>query len=221
MEIADAYREAQRSFVELVETLDDAEWSTPVPCNPLWTVRDVLSHVAGVTNDIIEGNVDGAATDPWTANQVDRWRGAPVGEMIERWNAQIDDVAVALQTVGERRPPLDCHSHEHDVRHAVGRPGNRDSVLIRWMSSLFAEVSAGRSVVVRFDDQVETTIGGHGVPVTLSGVSRFDFVRSRLGRRSSSQVAAWDWSEPPTADLLAGWFLFGPSTIDIDEEHRR
>jgi hypothetical protein len=57
MEIARLYRAAQSSFVELVEGLHDDEWATRVPCNPDWTVSDVLSHVAGVTFDIAEGAV--------------------------------------------------------------------------------------------------------------------------------------------------------------------
>ena len=57
---AELYVAAQRSFVELVAPLTDDQWATPVPCNPACTVRDVLSHVAGVTADIAEGDVEGA-----------------------------------------------------------------------------------------------------------------------------------------------------------------
>lgn len=217
MEIAAAYRLAQRSFVSMCESFVDDDWSTPVPCNPGWTVRDVLSHVAGVTNDIVEGNVEGAATDPWTAAQVDRWRGHPPAEMIARWNEQIDQVADAVQAFGERRPPLDCHIHEHDVRHALGRPANRDSELIRWIAALAADSAVGRPIAVDFDDGGSMTIVGDGAPIGLSGVTRFDLVRSRLGRRSRAQVAAWAWTDAPTAVELDAWFVFGPSPTAIAE----
>lgn len=217
MEIATAYRSAQRSFVSMCATFTDDDWASPVPCNPGWTVRDVLSHVAGVTNDIVEGNIDGAATDPWTATQVERWRGHPVDEMIARWNGQIDGVAEMLQAIGERRPPIDCHAHEHDVRHAIGRPGDRDSDLIRWISMMFAEGSVGRPVEVDFDGDGSMTIVGRGEPIGLRGVTRFELVRSRLGRRSREQVEAWAWTDPPTADELDAWFVFGPSPAPIEE----
>jgi hypothetical protein len=58
---------------------------------------------------------------------------------------------------------------------------------------------------------------GDGESRSLSGVTRFEVVRSRLGRRSRSQVLDYDWSEPPTDELLTAWFMFGPSEIDIVE----
>ena len=217
MEIAAAYREAQRSFVDLCADFTDEDWATPAPCTPGWTVRDILSHVAGVTNDVAEGNVDGAATDPWTAAQVERWRDAPVAEMIARWNEQIGPIAEALQAFGESRPPLDCHTHEHDVRQALGRPGNRDSELIEWIAERSAANSVGRPVEISFTDGTSTQVLGDGEPIGLSDVTRFDIVRSRLGRRSRAQVMAWTWSEPLTGAELDAWFAFGPTATDIIE----
>lgn len=217
MDTAQLYLDAQRSFVAVCEGLTESDWATTVPCNPNWTVWDVLSHVAGVTDDIINGRVEGAATDPWTAAQVGRWRDAPRDELMAQWERQIGDAAAAIAAIDEIRPALDCHSHEHDVRHALGRPGNRNSELVRWMASRFDGIPVGRAVEVEFDDGGGTTIAGTGDPLHLRNVSRFDFVRSRLGRRSSAQVRAYDWSELLPDDLLAEWFLFGPSPFDIIE----
>lgn len=216
MDIDVAYREAQRSFVELFRSLDDHEWAAPVPCTPDWTVRDVLSHVAGLADDVLRGNLAGAATDPWTAAQVERWRDADWRGLVAQWDTQVDDVAGALAAFDERRPPIDCHSHEHDVRHALGRPGRRDTELIRWIADGFRGVPVGRPVAVAVDG-VTLTIAGEGDPIALSGITRFELARSRLGRRSRAQVAAWDWSTPPTAAELDRWFVFGPASTDIDE----
>ena len=49
--IADLYVGAQASFVDLFQSLGDDDLAKPVPCTPSWTVRDLLSHVAGVTDD--------------------------------------------------------------------------------------------------------------------------------------------------------------------------
>ncbi len=212
-----AYRQAQHSFVDLCSTFTAADWAAAVPCNPAWTVRDVLSHVAGVTNDIVEGNVEGAATDPWTAVQVERWRDVTVEEIIARWNEQIDAVADAIAAFGERRPPLDCHSHEHDIRHALGRPGDQNSELITWISELFEQNPVGRPVEIDLRRGTTMTIAGEGEPISLTGVSRFDVVRSRLGRRSRRQVEQWSWSTPLTVAEFDEWFVFGPSEVDIHE----
>lgn len=217
MEIARLYRDAQRSFVELIRTFDEDDWRVAVPCCPGWTARDVLSHAAGVTLDIAEGNVEGAATDPWTAAQVERWRDTSVDELLTRWDDAIDGVADAIEAFGEARPPLDCHTHEHDLRHAVGRPGNRDSELMRTATTLFGGRPVGRPVEVTFDDGSILTIPGEGSPVVLDGVGSFELTRSRLGRRSSAQVRSWRWYDQLTADELAAWFMFGPSPAPIDE----
>lgn len=217
MEIARLYRDAHASFVALAGAFTDDDWRAPVPCCPGWTVRDVLSHVAGVTLDIAAGRVEGAATDPWTAAQVERWRGTPADELIAAWTDAIDPVADAIEAIGEIRPPLDCHVHEHDVRHALGRPGNRDSELIAAAVGLFGGGSIGRPVEVAFPDGDGLSTPGEGSALTLSGVTRFDVVRSRSGRRSADQVRAWAWSAPLTDDELAAWFMFGPSADPIDE----
>jgi hypothetical protein len=216
MEIARLYRSAQQSFLGVVADLDLAQWATPVPCNPGWTVRDVLSHLAGVTDDILHQRLDGVATDPWTAIQVERWRDTPTADLVAQWNEQIGPVAEALEAFGERLPIFVCHSPEHDVRHALGRPGNRDSEIIGIMASGFSRQRIGRPV--RIDCGAAThELPGEGDPIELSGVTAFEVVRSRLGRRSRAQVAGYAWSPPLTDDELARWFRFGPSEVDIDE----
>jgi uncharacterized protein (TIGR03083 family) len=188
------YVDAQRSFATLAATLTPHEWATPVPCCPGWTVRDVLSHVVGLTDDVLAGNVEGAASEPWTAAQVERLRDVPVAELLSRWDSQAAAAGALFDAIGEGRPPFDCCSHEHDVRHAIGRPGNRDSVV----------VAAGAASV------------GRGITVP-DGLSDFELFRSRLGRRSADQVRAYAWAQPPDDVQLSGWFIFGPSPVDIDE----
>jgi uncharacterized protein (TIGR03083 family) len=51
-DIEQNYLAAQRSFVALARDLSADDWAAPVPCCPGWTVRDVLSHVAGIPDDV-------------------------------------------------------------------------------------------------------------------------------------------------------------------------
>ena len=224
--IARLYLDAHRSFVDLARTLDHDDWATLVPCCPGWSVRDVLSHVAGLADDLVNGRVDGAGTDSWTASQVERWRGAPVDELLDQWEQQAPGVAEVLEQLGEVRPPIDCCTHEHDVRHALGRPGNRDAEVVGFATAALGRVDTAVPVEVELTDgrrfawtsvEAEHDLLDHHDRITVRGLDPFELFRSRLGRRSADQVRAYDWSEPPADEILDAWFNFGPSPTDIHE----
>ncbi len=216
------YREAVESFVDFARTLTPEDWAVRVPCTPLWTARDVLSHVAGVPDDGLAGRVDGAATEPWTQSQVERNAGLGVEELLDRLLGQYELFGSAIDQMGEGRPPFDCHSHEHDLRHALGRPGNRDSGIIGDAAEIFLAGLASTSVRMTIDygDGVLRVVGATDSPMQVSlAISKFEMFRSRLGRRSRDQVRNLDWSGDDIAVDAAvdGWFLFGPSEAAIDE----
>jgi hypothetical protein len=58
--------------IELLTDLkqDDSEKLGPV-C-PVWNVRNSVSPITGVLEDILEGRMTGMTTDPWARAQVDR-----------------------------------------------------------------------------------------------------------------------------------------------------
>ena len=216
------YLFAQRSFVDLARSLDDADWEITTPCTPEWTVRDVLSHVAGVPDDALAGRMDGAPGEAWTASQIDRNRTLSVTELLDRWDAQAPEFASAIQQIGESRPPFDCHTHEHDVRQAVRRPGNRDSVIIEAMALDLAVIGdCPIAVTVELADgrPVRSGPSDSTVAVTLAGVTPFELFRSRPGRRSREQVRGWAWSgtDADIDTVIDHWFVFGPSADPILE----
>ena len=61
-DIEQHYLAAQRSFAALAREFSADDWATLVPCCPGWTVRDVLSHVAGIPDDVFAGRIDGVAS---------------------------------------------------------------------------------------------------------------------------------------------------------------
>ena len=219
MEIARLYLDAQRSFLAFVEPLGAEGWNRPVPCTPGWTVRDVLSHQAGLSDDVLNGRTDGAGSDPWTGAQVERWRGTDTPVLIEQWRQQGPQLADLLERFNQVRPMFDVNTHEHDVRHALGLPGNRTSELVGVMAAGFASAQFPRPITIEFEDGTAASIGdpSDAAAITLKGVTPFEFVRSRLGRRTRDQVAAYHWSEPLPADILDKWFVFGPSQQEIHE----
>jgi uncharacterized protein (TIGR03083 family) len=221
-DIETLYLDAQRSFVEFTRHLTDDDWATPVPCCAGWTVRDVLSHVSGIPDDAMAGRLDGVASPEWTASQVERNRGCTVEELLDRWSAQSPIFASVLGSGGDDRPPFDCHTHEHDIRHALGRPGNRDSTIVQAAAErLVAQLNESHSLVVEIapasTDGTEPSRPAHSV--SLSAVTDFEIFRSRLGRRSLQQVEQYAWSGPVEriAAVIADWFVFGPTTVDIVE----
>jgi uncharacterized protein (TIGR03083 family) len=184
----------------LARDLSADDWAAPVPCCPGWTVRDVLSHVAGIPDDVFAGRIDGVATDPWTAAQVERNRSLAVDDLLARWDEQSVPFAALMQQIEQDRPPIDCHAHEHDIRHALGRPGDRDSDII---------VSAAAEMLDKLREQ----------GVELRGATPFEVFRSRLGRRSRSQLDDYDWVGEPdaVAAVRDAWFAFGPAEQPIIE----
>jgi hypothetical protein len=223
--IGERYLLAHASFDALARTLADTDWWVELPCTPGWSARDLLSHVAGITDDALAGRMDGAPGEAWTAAQVERNRSLGVAELLDRWAAQAPAFAEVIEQLGEGKPPIDCHSHEHDLRQALGRPGNRDSVIVTAAAPGLARLR-GHDLTIEFDDG--TVLGppparpgaaAAPAPVVLRGISAFELFRSRLGRRSREQVEGWSWSGDHLAidAAIADWFIFGPSPHPIVE----
>jgi hypothetical protein len=230
--LASLYRAAHAQFLAVADLVEERAWATPVPACPGWTAHDLLAHVSGVADDVVHGRIEGAASDPWTAAQVERGRGVSERFLLDRWAEQVDDVAAIAAAVGEVRLPLDLHTHEHDLRGALGRPGNRSNAVIAFAAPRLAvSLTVPAPLTLRVDGtQFDLAPGRDGVgdgPAegrTAAGnaggtsveVDAFELFRSRLGRRTPAQVAAYRWTGDPTP-FLAGWFLFGPAAAAVVE----
>jgi hypothetical protein len=181
----------------------------------------VLSHVSGIPDDALAGRMEGAPADEWTAAQVERNRHARVDELLDRWAQQASGFADVIESMGETRPPFDLHSHEHDLRQALGRPGGRSNAIVETAGYGLASIGGvGVRVVIELDDGRMVVSDTDGTSeVTLRDVSVFELFRSRLGRRSREQVLDYDWtgSEADIDAVLARWFNFGPSPLPIVE----
>ena len=220
--ISHLYTVAQASCAALLRTLTVEELARPMPALPTWTVRDTISHVAGIPDDGINGRMEGAPGEAWTNAQVERWRDTPIGDLLNQWDAQTPLFAEAIESMGEGRPPIDCHAHEHDIRGALGRPGNRDHEMVAYVATgMVMGVGIDRPLVVECQDGTVLRGGSaaadaESAPLVLHGVTQFEIFRSRLGRRSRKQVEAYDWSDDPS-DLLEHWFIFGPNATAVIE----
>jgi uncharacterized protein (TIGR03083 family) len=219
------YRAGRARMLALGATLTDEQAATTVPGCPLWTVKDVYAHQAGVCADVLSGNVEGATTDPWTQAQVDARAGNSLAEVIAEWEASapaFDAVLEQLRGVGGNvdKLPVDSWIHEQDVRGALDLPGSRDEPVVGWgLDRVIRGFDVGarshEMPAVRIAGSSEEWTVGEGEPVATLRGSDFELLRAFIGRRSRAQVLAmFDGDGEPFVDRLV---VFAHSTADIVE----
>lgn len=211
------YEGARARIDALLRPLDDEAWLRPVPACPGWRVRDVLAHLVGNTEDGAAGRLQGGPpSDELTAEQVARHRDDAPVELLDLWAVTGPFVAEAVTRSGMWPAAIDAVTHEHDLRAALGEPGDRDDPSLRELADLLAgDLAAAVPMVVVLEDRVHGQAAGDGSTPVLT-TSSFELVRLRLGRRTRGQALALDWTgDPePVVDRL---FVFGPAPEPIGE----
>jgi uncharacterized protein (TIGR03083 family) len=212
-EVGAAYGGCRTRIGELVRALDDGRAATIVPTCPQWSVHDVVAHVTGVVDDALAGRLDGVASDPWTAAQVEARRDTAI---VDEWNAKAPGFEGILDAIGDpgRQAVFDVVSHEHDIRCALGQPGERDSdavlVGLSFIGPAMVNVVSDRGVSARVVSTTGLSFGDDGAAVTLTGTP-FELVRSMSGRRNLDQLRELRWDGSPSdVDVVIGAFTFGP-----------
>ena len=206
-----AYRELRLRVTELMQDNGSASART-VPATPEWTVHDLLAHFVGVSDDVVHGRMEGVASDAWTAKQVERRCDQSLEELLEEW----DEHAPAFEALLADGPAtitgqalFDASTHEHDLRHALGMPGARDSdaVAFGWTWALDVRDASG-APAIRYDIEIESRVAGVGEPEVAVRAPRFEFVRAMTGRRTAAEISAFEWSCEPRPELLVVAPLF-------------
>lgn len=211
IDVGAAYRGVRHRLTELLQDCSEAEWNRTVPHCPSWTVRDTLAHVAGIVDDAINGNMNGVATEPWTAAQVAKRAERSGPEILEEWNTWAPFVEDRASSAGLALAQLvfDAASHEHDIRFALARPGGRDSDAL-WVGVSFAATRLGAALGPDGAPLVSlVAIDEHGTqtPLMPTGACElratvFDIARTFGSRRTREQVLALDWSADPTEHVF-------------------
>lgn len=204
MDIGAAYRDTRERLTGLLKEAGEGVADTPVPACPAWTVRDVTAHLAGTCTDILNGNLDGVATDEWTAAQIDARKGRPMIEIIEEWNQaaeQCEPLAEAFPPVAGRQWVADQHTHEHDIRGALRAPGGRDGAGLEVGVTFFVTAGFASSISARGAGPIEvrTPEGDRWVVGTAEAVA------PQEGFLASEQDDA-EGDDPPRITLTAPRF---------------
>jgi uncharacterized protein (TIGR03083 family) len=122
-ELEQLYEDGRQRLFGVLTGLTEDRAGTDVPACPDWRVRDVVAHLTGLCTDVLDGNLDGVATDPWTAAQVERRRTLPFDAVLAEWEvagpklaATIDDFPGWYGT----QVVADLTVHELDIVGALG-----------------------------------------------------------------------------------------------------
>jgi uncharacterized protein (TIGR03083 family) len=205
-EVSGAYVDLRARVVVLLRSAPPGSDEVTVPHCPTWTVAELASHMLGVPDDILNGRMEGVASDAWTQAQVERHRGkslAQIADELEALAPRFDSMLAHIPAMARSQMTMDAVTHEHDLRHAIGKPGARDSRAVRAGCAWLKEWMDKRSIdgAERFFD---------------SGVSDFDLLRCLTGRRNLAQIFALGLDGAAVSRALAGSPLRIP-TATIEE----
>jgi len=222
--IGSIYAEGRTRLTDLVTSADPEGRTAPVPGCPQWAVRDVIAHVTGVCADVLTGNIEGVATESWTARQVAERNDRSLAEILSEWSEvapQVEAVAPQFPARMDEQWVLDLTTHEQDVRGALGRPGGRDAAgLLVGLDfaatmGLAESIRARRLPALRVRTADREWIAGDGEPAATVEGSAFELFRALTGRRSASQIRSLNWEGDAGAFVSA--FEFGPFTFPAVE----
>ncbi len=204
-----AYGALRERVSELIHTTEEDQLQAIAPATPEWRVHDVVSHIVGVTSDVLAGRMDGVTTDAWTSAQVDPRRDLPTETVIDEWNANAATFEPMIPDFGPvaGQAVLDASTHEHDIRHALDRAGARDSDAVHigsaWIGDRIGEFHAGAGHgALRIETDLWAQTYGDGDPASTLRVSAFELMRGSTGRRSRAQIDAWEWTGTPRPELV-------------------
>jgi uncharacterized protein (TIGR03083 family) len=192
------------SRLRIADLVDDSVADRPVPATPAWQMHDVVAHLAGVAHDIATGNVEGAATDPWTAAQVERARGKSVSQVVDEWAGEATGFEQFLSSPDGGKAGaavFDVHAHETDIRSALGLAPELSDEVLGYLGAAMRDSFAGQ-------------VAAAGLPPVTIDISDFELFRGRLGRRTADEICAFRWSADPVP-YLDTFFLFGPTDHSV------
>lgn len=197
------YADLRGRITSLVGGLDAAALATRVPGCPEWDVRELVSHLAALPDDLLDGKADDAGSDGWTARQVQERQGVGVPDLIQEWAQGGDRLAPQLDGwgYGGWRPVYDAAIHEDDIREALGLAPAQGPAHQALLDGLVW--GAGRRLakadlpaLTVITDTEHLPVGAGDPALTVQG-GTVEIRRALSGRRSLAAMRQLDWSGDP------------------------
>lgn len=214
------YDETREKVSDYVRALDDKDLDRSVPATPGWTVRDIISHLAGDVACVRAGDFPAeyfaAFGEPagieslnrWTDSQVASRRSNALEEVLEEWKTNADalvDMMNGKTPWSDGIPPFastilvtDLAVHQQDIYGAFEERRDRESPAIRIATAGYVVgmgwrlASAGLPPLLVVSDDSQR-VAGEGEPAATVRASRFEMFRALSGRRNPEQIAGFDW----------------------------
>ena len=196
-QMGDEYRNSRLRMQQIAASLSDDEANTIVLACPEWTVKDLFSHVTGIAADLGSGKGPMGDTQVWVDGLVTSRKGRSLASVVDEWNEVGPTFEAAIDNLPKRLWTLtyDTVVHEHDLRAAIKKPGDRDSEGVKISAVLGLKLvrvdlaskslPAFRAII----DGVEHNVGD-GEPVLTLTASAFDTLRLLGSRRTFDEMNA-------------------------------
>ena len=178
-QVCEAYTELRVRVTEMMQSLTLEQAQTTVPHCPQWTVKDCFAHMVGIPEDVINGQMEGVASEAWTNRQVQRHAQDSVADLLAVWESNAAVFAKILPNIPQpviSQFMFDQTPHEHDIRRAVSQPGFRDTLAVA-----VAEGFIRNSLAQQSDPAI--------AQLTNHKLTGFEYLRSLSGRRSGAQIS--------------------------------
>ena len=194
------YRNSRLRMQEIAETLSQAEAETVVAACPEWTVKDLFSHVTGLAADLGAGRGPTGDTQQWVDALVTDRKSRTLSSIVDEWAEVGPTFEALIDTMPKRLWTLtyDTVVHEHDLRAALGRPGDRDTRGVEISAVLGLKLVKG-DLVSRSLPAFRAVIDGHehlvgeGEPVLTLTATAFETLRLLGSRRTLSEMKSADF----------------------------
>ena len=202
-EVCLSYQQLRERIIELLANTRDEIANKTVPACPKWTVQNLVCHIIGVPEDILEGRMKGVTTDPWTQAQVDRHKSDSIVQLREiliNQKSKFDVVLPNIPSPVNSQFVMDAVTHEHDLREALGKPGAQDSLAVK---VAFAWLASNSMYPKELVDKLRA-----------SKATEFQLMRAMTGRTSVEQMNELNLPGDEIASLTVGSpFKAPPSNV--------
>lgn len=218
---ATAYQELRLRVSDVIRTADPSAMAGPAPATPAWSVHDVVAHLVGLPDDVVNGRMDGLGSDAWTQAQVDKRADRSSAALLAEWEGNGPAFGALLAAAPAEisgQALFDAATHEHDLRHAIGAPGARDSdaVAEAWEWIIDARTRNDEHALCFVIDGGEQ-LSGTGDIVARIEAPRFELFRAVSGRRAAAEIAEYKWDRDPEPKLVLAADLFSLRDVPLAE----
>ncbi len=182
---------------ELLAGASGGDAARTVPACPDWTVHDAVAHLAGVCADLAARRLPDGDTQAWVDRQVAERSDHSVAELLDEWDANgpTFEAAIRKSPVNMGGLLYDVVAHEHDLRGALGRPGDRDTDGVRLSNEIIlgmvdADLRTNDLPAVTLCDGDTAWTVGEGEPELRVELSPWELMRFLGSRRTREQMLA-------------------------------